>query len=224
MADSAPSLTPVPAHVPHHLVRDFDVYRPLRTGLGYFESFKAAQDEGLPDLFWSPYNGGHWIVSRKAMQNEVFGDLSRFTSERGLVAPTAKANAIKLMPIEADPPRQTKYRALFASAFTALAIKKLEEGARQMAIDLTEGLKSRGACEFVTDFAQHLPIKIFMEMVDIPESDRLKLLPLANAQVEADAPKSLRVGQELPVRVAQIGQQVILEIQSSEPPSAMTCW
>ena len=187
--------TPVPDHVPLHLVVDFDVYRPLRPGLGYFESFSAAQEEGLPDLFWSPFNGGSWVARRRSLLTEIFSDHEHFTSEKGLVAPLDQTGRPKLVPIEADPPRQTKYRALFASAFSSVAIRKLEEGARALAIDLVEGLKPKGGCEFVTDFAQHLPIKIFMEMVDIPETDRLRLLPLANAQVEADAPKDEKLAE-----------------------------
>ena len=179
----------VPAHVPPGLIVDFDVYRPLRDGLGYFESFKAAQDRGLPDVFWSPHNGGHWVSRRRAHQIEIFSDSHRFSSAQGLTVPRVAETRARLMPIEADPPLQTKYRALFASAFTSRAIKHLEQGARTLAIDLVEAMRPHGRCEFVTQFAQHLPIRIFMDMVDLPEADRLVLLPLANAQVEADAPK-----------------------------------
>jgi cytochrome P450 len=185
----------VPAHVPPELVVDFDIYRPLKPGQGYFESFKAAQDGGLPDIFWSPHNGGHWISRRRGHQIEIFGDSQRFTSEMGLTVPRDTTLRPKLVPIEADPPKQLVYRALFASAFTSLAIRQLEQSARALAVDLVEGMQPRGACEFVTEFAQHLPIRIFMEMVDLPEADRLILLPLANAQVEADAPKEAMLEQ-----------------------------
>lgn len=64
----------VPAHVPLDLVVDFDVYRPLQPGLGYFESFKLEQDRGQPNLFWSPHNGGHWVSRKRAHQIEIFGE------------------------------------------------------------------------------------------------------------------------------------------------------
>jgi len=104
-------------------------------------------------------------------------------------------DAPRLAPIEADPPSQQVYRKLFASAFTVAALKEREKEARALAIELIEDLAPRGRCEFVTEFAQHLPIKIFMRMVDIPEEDRLTLLPLANAQVAADAPKEETMAQ-----------------------------
>lgn len=223
MAGAAVMEKRVPEHVPSELVVDFDVYRPLQPGLGYFESFKAMQDKGLPDIFWSPHNGGHWVSRRRGHQIEIFADSARFSSEFGLTLPRNANAGHKLVPIEADPPRQLKYRALFASAFTALAIKKLEEGARRLAVRLVEELKPKGGCEFVTEFAQHLPIKIFMEMVDIPEEDRLKLLPLANAQVEADAPKEESmallfeyVAAKVMQRKASPGDDLISRIVQSE--------
>jgi cytochrome P450 len=213
----------VPDYVPSELVVDFDVYRPLAADHGYFESFKAAQDVGLPDIFWSPFNGGHWVSRRRAHQIEIFSDSQRFTSEFGLTAPRETIARPKLVPIEADPPKQLKYRALFASAFTSLAIKQLEQGARALAIRLVEDMKPRGRCEFVTEFAQHLPIKIFMEMVDLPEADRLILLPLANAQVEADAPKEEMLAQlihyvagKVLERQANPGADLISRIVQSE--------
>ena len=90
------------------------------------------------------------------------------------------------VPIEADPPRQQAYRKLFAPAFIAPALKEQEREGTRLAIELIEGLKPKGACEFVTEFAQHLPIKIFMQMVDVPEEDRLRLLPLADRMVSDD--------------------------------------
>jgi cytochrome P450 len=213
----------VPAHVPSELVADFDVYRPLGAGQGYFDSFKAAQDRGLPDIFWSPHNGGHWVSRRRAHQIEVFANSQLFTSEYGLTAPRASIERPKLLPIEADPPKQQHYRALFASAFTSRAIGQLERGARALAVRLVEDLKLRGHCEFVTEFAQHLPIKIFLEMVDLPEADRLVLLPLANAQVEADTPKEEALAQlfhyvagKVAERQANPGEDLISRIVQSD--------
>jgi cytochrome P450 len=217
----------VPAHVPSELVVDFDVYRPLTAGQGYFESFKAAQDRGLPDIFWSPQNGGHWVSRRRAHQLEIFADSQRFTSEFGLTVPRESQERLKLVPIEADPPKQLKYRALFASAFTSHALKQLEHGARTLAIKLVEDMKPRGRCEFVTEFAQHLPIKIFMQMVDLPEADRLVLLQLANAQVEADAPREEMLAQlfhyvagKVMERQASPGNDLISRIVQSETDGA----
>lgn len=182
--------SPVPAHVDPALVRDFDGYRPLRGEATYHEAYARWHAEGVPGIFWSPYNGGHWVLSRRDYLAEAFADPARFTSSKGAsVDPIKPAGRPPLVPIESDPPMQQVYRKLFSSAFVATALKEREKEARALAVELIDGLKPKGRCEFVTEFAQHLPIKVFMRMVDLPEGDRLLLLPLANAQVSVDSPK-----------------------------------
>ncbi len=188
--------SPVPPHVPPDLVVDFDAYRPpLAPDQAYHDAYQRLFNQGAPDIFWSPYNGGHWVIRRREHLSEVFGDPERFTSARGLTAPLSETTT-RLAPIAFDPPEQGMYRVLFAPAFHAKALGEREKEARALAISLIEGFKARGRCEFVTEFAQHLPIKVFMGMVDLPEEDRLKLLPLANGMVDANSPpKEVVIGQ-----------------------------
>lgn len=180
----------VPDHVPPGLVVDFDGFRPMRGEPTYHEAYARELDSGAPPIFWSPYNGGHWILARRAILAEAFADPERFCSSQGAsVDKVIKPHEPRLAPIESDPPEQQVFRKLFAPAFVSTALKEREKEARALAIELVEGLKPKGRCEFVTEFAQHLPIKVFMAMAGIPEEDRLALLPLANAQVAVDAPK-----------------------------------
>jgi cytochrome P450 len=185
----SPATGRVPDHVPTSLVVDFDGYRPMNGAAFYHAPYSALQGK-VPDIFWSPRNGGHWVLTRRDHLAEAFADYARFTSSQGAsVDKVAAPGDPKLAPIELDPPMQQTFRKLFAPAFVATALKAREAEARALAIELIEAMLPKGRCEFVTDFAQHLPIKIFMRMVDLPDEDRLTLLPLANAQVAADAPK-----------------------------------
>jgi len=213
----------IPHHVPGDLVVDFDAYRPMHGEHFYHEPHARLQTR-VPDIFWSPYNGGHWILTRRDHLAEAFADYSRFTSTFGAsVTPTRPPNAPKLAPIELDPPLQQQFRRLFAPAFTVVALKEREIEARALAVELIEGLKPKGRCEFITDFSQHLPIKIFMRMVDLPEADRTTLLPLANAQVVADAPKEEAIkvlfeytGRYVVERARNPGNDLISKIATAE--------
>lgn len=210
-------------HVPANLVVDFDAYRPMKGEHFYHEPFHHLQGK-VPDIFWSPYNGGHWVITRRDYLAEAFADYGRFCSSQGAsVDKVRKPGEPRLAPIESDPPEQQTFRRLFAPAFTVTALKEREKEARALAIDLIEGLKPRGRCEFVTEFAQHLPIKIFMRMVDLPEEDRLELLPLANAQVAADAPKEEKLAllfqyaaKRVVERAANPGDDLISKIATAE--------
>lgn len=221
-------MTARPAHVPAELVFDFDGFRPMEENETYHEAYARWHAKGLPELFWSPWNGGHWIAAGRECLSEVFSNFEKFTSRLGAsvdspIDPEDSAARPRLAPIEEDPPRQQMFRRLFASAFMAPAVKQREEEVRALAVELIEGFQPNGACEFVTEFAQHLPIKIFMRMVDLPDSDRLGLLPLAQAQVMVDSPKQEMlaklfeyVGKRVAERMKAPGDDLISKIATAE--------
>jgi cytochrome P450 len=172
----------IPAHVPAALVHDFDLYNvPVDDG-DYHSALKRLHEPGVPEIFWTPRNGGHWVATRGEDIYHIFKDSEHFSS-RALVVPRHRNAPVPLPPIMLDPPEQAKYRSLFAPALSPKAVAPLGEGARALAIELIEGFYAKGECEFVGDFAQHLPIGIFMRMVDIPASDREQLLHWADQQV-----------------------------------------
>ena len=227
MATQPAQLSDIPPHVPAELVADFDAYHPILADEDYQTAFSRLNDAAIPDIFWSPYNGGHWVLKRRDHIMEAFADPERFTSRNGVsVDSRFQANMglrPRLIPIEEDPPRQQVYRKLFASAFTAVRVKELEKDARSLAIELIDEIAPRGRCEFVTEFAQHLPIRIFMRMPGLPEEDRLRLLPLAAKQVQASADKGAAmaelaqyIGQRVAERRAAPGSDLISHIATAQ--------
>ena len=52
----------IPAHVPRELFIDFDTYDPPDDLGDYHLAIKKAHD--FPDIFWTPYRGGHWVATR----------------------------------------------------------------------------------------------------------------------------------------------------------------
>lgn len=178
----------IPSHVPQALVRDFDLYHVPGVEQDYQLALKRLHDEGYPDIFWTPRNGGHWVITRGEDMYGFFADYEHFSSNK-LVVPN-HANAIHLYPIHADPPQHTAYRALIAPAFSPKAVAALETKARALAIKLIEELKPRGGCEFIADFAQHLPIEVFMGIVDLPTGDRKMLLGWADSMVRPETPET----------------------------------
>jgi len=177
----------IPAHVPTNLVFDFDVYNPPGAEQDYHRALKRLHDQGCPDIFWSPLNGGHWVIARGEDIHRIFADHEHF-SNHNLTVPRTGRPPIPLFPIFADPPDHTAYRALINPSFSPKAVASLEARAREVAIRLVETLKPQGRCDFVTDFAQHLPIEIFMSIVDVPATDRTQLLEWADGMVRPKRP------------------------------------
>ncbi|MEO8804439.1 MAG: cytochrome P450 [Burkholderiaceae bacterium] len=213
-----------PAHVPPGLVHDFDLYNVEVIDGDYHGGLKRLHEPGVPDIFWTPRNGGHWVATRGEDIYEIFKDSERFSS-RQLVVPRHRNPPMRLPPIFLDPPEQAKYRSLFAPALSPKAVSPLGEGARVLAIELIEGFLAKGECEFIGDFAQHLPIGIFMKMVDIPAADRDKLLRWADQQVrpadDHESEESFRqlfayAGQKVAERKANPGSDLISQLTKAQ--------
>jgi len=217
--------SPVPGHVPPNLVVDFDAMNPLLGDERYHDAYARMSGPEVPDIFWSPYNGGHWVVRRDNILAEAFAAFENFTSANGMTVPRSADTRPKLPPVETDPPMQGVYRKLFSSAFTVPALKAREDSVRALAVSLIEGFQARGRCEFVREFAQHLPMRVFLGMVDLPDDDRLYLISLADSQVSSGTTKSKEemlgklmgyVGQKLAERAKNPGDDLLSKIATAE--------
>lgn len=181
--DFAIPLAQRPDHVPAELVRKFNIYDVQTTDEDWQLHLKSLlQGPGMPDVFWTPHNGGHWVAARGAAAKEVYSNANHFSSSK--IVPIKEMNPNPpFVPLQIDPPDHTRYRALLAPALSPDAVKSLGEDARALAIELIEGFKQKGECEFIGDFATHLPIAIFMSMADLPGEDRSALVAIADGLV-----------------------------------------
>ncbi|ONI93057.1 cytochrome [Saccharothrix sp. ALI-22-I] len=181
----------IPAHVPQDRVVDFDYLRPTGIDEDLHLAWKRAQDS-LPDIFWTPRNGGHWVATRAQDIKAIQLDHQRFSHKRLLIqGPEGHEGSVLTM----DPPRHGLYRMLISPAFSPKAIAALEPIVRQTAVTLIEELRPRGECEFVGDFAKVLPVEVFLGLVDLPLEDREFLLPFAEKIARPRNPQDYGEGQ-----------------------------
>ncbi len=162
----------LPAHVPPELVVDFDFYRPEGADVDPFAALMRLKDG--PPVFWTPRNGGHWVATRGEDIKHILVDHETFSS-RYVFVPAARDRP-SAIPLEIDPPDHEKYRKLVMPAFTPPAIAAWTEEARALAISLIEGFQAAGECEFMTQFAQQLPMIIFLKMAGLPLEHREMLI------------------------------------------------
>lgn len=180
----------VPPHVPRELVFDYDLYYPEGAARDVQLAIKRLQDQKYPEIFWSPRNGGHWVATRGDDIHAIFADSENFSSKRTAIPGTSQP-PFPFFPILSDPPEHTAYRALLNPSFSPKAIGMLEPFARAVAVKLIEELKPRGRCEFVAEFAQFMPVEVFMTIVDVPRTDRDKLLEWAVSIVRPTSPEAV---------------------------------
>ena len=176
---NATTLAARPAHVPEHLVVDFDYRNPP----GHTEDVHLAWKvlHSGPDIVWTPHYGGHWIATRAADIDVMQIDHQRFSYRNITIPPIPEAP--QMAPLEYDPPEHTKYRQLLSPAFGPAVMQRLEPSLRELSIELLERIVPQGRTEFFSDFAKRMPVITFLRLVDLPLSDREHLLELAEKSV-----------------------------------------
>lgn len=161
----------LPDNVPASLVRDFDIYAPPGIEHGFHLSWATLlQENGQHPLVWTHANGGHWLPTRTAIVEEVLMDHKRFSS-RSIVIPKAHSDAHDLLPTTIDPPEHHFYRKTLNQGMAPAVVNAMAEDIRSIVVALIESFVDKGGCNFTKEFADILPIRIFLSMMALPEDD-----------------------------------------------------
>jgi cytochrome P450 len=102
------------------------------------------------------------------------------------MAATALGNERPLIPLQIDPPEQTKYRKILDPLFSRKRTLTLEPDVRALANKLIDGFADRGECEFSRDFAIPYPCTVFLRLMGLPYGDLDELLAMKNGIIRAD--------------------------------------
>lgn len=171
---------PKPAHIPEALVVDFDVHAdPALLVDPHARILDLVQN--APPVFWSPRNGGGWLVVSHAANYIASRDTETFSSSyltreqmaamRASLPPGAPHIPMPV-PINLDPPEHTKYRQPLQRVFSPKTIAALRDSIRDLADGLIGAVRPNGRCEFMSEIAEPLPVKVFLRMLGLPE-DRM---------------------------------------------------
>jgi cytochrome P450 len=214
------AISPRPPHVPQDRVFEFDIYDFDVEGAEYQSGMRRLQQPDVPEVFWTAHNGGHWVVTRSREISRVLSEYTSFSSRQIVIpAPPPEVKVPPLMPLQIDPPNHLKYRKLLMAALAPKAVQGLGEKARALAIELIDGFKTRGHCEFIGEFASHLPIAIFMQIVDLPESDRIYLSELAHTTMRGETAEARDAARQ---EIAMYGMQKVKERRENPGPDLIS--
>lgn len=165
-----------PDHVPESLLYDFDMFHdPAYVADPHkrvIELLKIA-----PPIFWTPRNGGHWMLLSHAANFEAARDIEGFSSElmpQSVIdeilaqLPPEMGRIPQAFPITLDPPAHTKYRLPLQRVFSPKTINALQDSIRALAKELVEKFADRGHCEVMSEIAEPLPVEVFLKMLGLP--------------------------------------------------------
>ncbi len=164
-----------PAHVPDDLVYDFDLFAdPGLVKDGYDRILEIAQK--APPVFWSPRNGGQWVIRSYAGVYQAQRDPETFSNAPMPAEQIQAINAAlpddqKMLipsPITFDPPQHTVFRKPIQGVFSPKAMAALKDDVRKLAAELIDEMKPAGHCEFMAAVAEPLPVRVFLKLFGLP--------------------------------------------------------
>lgn len=169
---------PVPDHVPPEAVYDFDMRFDPGLLANPHERIRELHRDASP-VFWTPRNGGRWIVIGYQEAFDAARDPEHFSSTympreqmQALMAmmPKDMPRIPQATPITMDPPEHGKYRQPLQQAFSPKAAMARKEAIRELAGELIDAVKEQGHCDFIPAIAEPLPVRVFLRMMGLPES------------------------------------------------------
>lgn len=156
-----------PDHIPADRVFEFNIFGDARFEEDVQASYAAAVSQA-PDIFWTPHNGGHWLVKRYDDIAAIVGEPEIF-SAREMQVPRVP-DPPRLIPLNYDPPESGAYRSVLMPYFSAKAVKAMEEQVRAIAIEVIDRVSKQGECDFVDAVAAEIPVGVFMELMGMDRS------------------------------------------------------
>ncbi len=144
-----------------------------------------------------PDGPGFWVLTRYHDIQAVSQDWATYSSAHGVVGlgpseygagsqnggDSPAAGGAELMMLNMDPPRHTKLRNLVNKGFTMARINRLEPAIRKAAAEILDSVAPKGGCDFVTEVAAELPLRVIAELIGIPDEDRHRVFDWSNRLV-----------------------------------------
>ncbi|AOG01108.1 MAG: cytochrome P450 [Blastomonas sp.] len=166
-------VTEAPPHVPADLVRDYPIKMGGLVEENPFDRMIPEIHRTMPPIFYAldAYPGGTpaWIVRRVKDLQAIYYDTESFSNKDFAPFALLVGESWSSLPAETDPPMHGLYRKWVNPLFSPKEMNKLDRKIRDYARDYCTAIKARGSCEFMGEFAFEFPIKVFLELMGLPQ-------------------------------------------------------
>ncbi|MGH9029193.1 MAG: cytochrome P450 [Acidimicrobiales bacterium] len=180
---------------------------PLPPGRGYYAITRYADVTEMsrhPELFCSGQSGST-IVDLPPELGEYMGSM-----------------------INMDDPRHSRLRRIVSAGFNPRMVKSVEESIQRAADEIIEKVRDKGACDFVTEVAARLPLKVICDMMGVPESDYDLVFSRSNIILSMGDPEYVAEGEDPILAILNAANdltqlmQSLAEFRSGHPSDDLT--
>ncbi|MCB2050307.1 MAG: cytochrome P450 [Novosphingobium sp.] len=222
LSDAAPR----PDNVPADRVIDFNLHQPVPGGKSVHEFWRDMIAKADHAVMWTPHNGGHWLVTEPGLCESILADSDHFSSRVVIVPRDPMGETYSnFIPLSLDPPQHGPYRKVLNDNLGPRQVNAMKDAIRDLTVELIAGFREKGHCDFKEDFAEQLPVRIFMKIVNLPEEDLPRLKYLADQFTRPDGSiafpdveKGFRdyIGPVISARRGKEGTDLITRIANAE--------
>ena len=218
---SAPSPSPaamIPAHVPPDLVYDYDYLGDPLTAVDIHEGMLELL-RNAPPIFYTPRNGGHWVVTGFSEISDLMRDTARISSKKmELRADSNDSSGVRMVPIMVDPPEHADHRLVLNKMFAPRPMVAMEGEVRALAAELIDKVVADGHCDFVAAVGEPLPVFVFMKLLGLPTERYHEfrdwvvgslMTPSQNVHIEIMQKVAAMFGEQITLRAAEPREDVL---------------
>jgi cytochrome P450 len=173
--------------------------------IAFFE--EPEMPEGMP----FPQGPGYYAITR-------YHDIVEMSRHPELFCSGQSATSIFDMPqefleffgsmINMDDPRHARLRRIVSAAFNPRMVSSVEETIQAVADSIIEKVRAEGECDFVTQVASRLPLKVICDMMGIPESDYDTVFHASNVILSAGDTEYIPEGTDPVVTLLNAGAEL----------------
>jgi cholest-4-en-3-one 26-monooxygenase len=123
-----------------------------------------------------------WVISKHEDVSHISRHQERYSAAQGVRPKVAAPMSI----ISMDDPEHTRQRRLVNKGFTPAKVRELADHMREITNQLIDEIEAGGECDFVEDFAIHLPLIIIAELMGLDPEQRRRLYRWSDAMMAGD--------------------------------------
>jgi cytochrome P450 len=178
-----------------------------------------------PEIPMLPRGPGYWALTRHADVLEASKHPDLFQSGKGTNIGDMPPDFLEFFGsmINMDDPKHARLRRIVSRVFTPKHLGAVMDQVEASAAEVIDAVIEKGSCDFVTEVAAVLPLRIIVDMMGIDRSDEKFIFDRTNVILGAGDPEYvpdqdnpgaimtalITAGQELAMMVQQLGEERI---------------
>ncbi len=132
-------------------------------------------------LWWDERNQ-LWVVSRHEDVSHISRHQETYSAAHGVRPKVAAPMSI----ISMDDPEHNRQRRLISRGFTPRVVRRLADHIRELSNQIIDEIAERGECDFVEDFAIHVPLIVIAELMGLDPDQRDRLYRWSDTMMAGD--------------------------------------